>query len=261
MPEPVSAIIASGVGSSIIGGMSAKKAAKAQTQAAQQASDVQRQMFERQIQLQAPFREAGLTAQNRFMELMGLGQPTGGQDFGRYARDFSMEDYQQDPGYAFRLSEGMKALERSAAARGGLLSGSMLKGAQRFGQGLASEEYQNAFNRYQTNRANQLNPLAGLMSAGQSGANALTGAAGELGGRLGENYMQAGNARASGYIGQGNALSSALGSVGNYYANKPLNDAMASYYSSAAMPGQYSMTPAPANIFRGTIRNTPVFSS
>jgi hypothetical protein len=261
VPNPVAAIVASSAGSSIIGGMSAKKAAKAQTQAAQQASDVQRQMFERQIQLQAPFREAGLTAQNRFMELMGLGQPTGGQDFGRYARDFSMEDYQQDPGYAFRLSEGMKALERSAAARGGLLSGSMLKGAQRFGQDQASEEYQNAFNRYQTNRANQLNPLAGLMSAGQSGANTLTSAAGELGGRLGENYMQAGNARASGYIGQGNALSSALGTVGNYYANKSLNDALTSYYSSAAMPGQYSMTPAPTNIFRGTIRNTPVFSS
>lgn len=261
MPEPVSAIIASSVGSSIIGGMSAKKAAKAQTQAAQQASDAQRQMFERQVELQAPFRQAGLTAQNRFMELMGLGQPTGGQDFGRYARDFSMEDYQQDPGYAFRLSEGMKALERSAAARGGLLSGSMLKGAQRFGQQQASEEYQNAFNRYQTNRANQLNPLAGLMSAGQSGANTLTSAAGELGGRLGENYLQAGNARASGYIGQGNALSSALGTVGNYYANKSLNDALTNYYNSAAMPGQYSVTPAPTNIFRGTIRNTPVFSS
>ncbi len=236
MPEPVSAIIASSVGSSIIGGMSAKKAAKAQTQAAQQASDVQRQMFERQVELQAPFRQAGLTAQNRFMELMGLGEPTGGADYGRYARDFSMQDYQQDPGYAFRLSEGMKALERSAAARGGLLSGSMMKGAQRFGQNLASEEYQNAFNRYQVNRANQLDPLSSLMGAGQTGANILTSAAGDLGGRLGENYMQMGNARASGYIGRANALSGALGTVGNFYANQPLNDALTKYYNTA-MPG------------------------
>jgi hypothetical protein len=216
--------------------MSAKKAAKAQTQAAQQASDVQRQMFERQVELQAPFRQAGLTAQNRFMELMGLGEPTGGADYGRYARDFSMQDYQQDPGYAFRLSEGMKALERSAAARGGLLSGSMMKGAQRFGQNLASEEYQNAFNRYQVNRANQLDPLSSLMGAGQTGANILTSAAGDLGGRLGENYMQMGNARASGYIGRANALSGALGTVGNFYANQPLNDALTKYYNTA-MPG------------------------
>ena len=152
MPDPVSAIIGgSSIGSAIIGSRASSKAAKAQAQAAQQASDVQRQMFERQVELQAPFRQAGLTAQNRFMELMGLGEPTGGADYGRYARDFSMQDYQQDPGYAFRLSEGMKALERSAAARGGLLSGSTMKGVQRFGQNLASEEYQNAFNRYQVN--------------------------------------------------------------------------------------------------------------
>ena len=236
MPNPVAAIVASSAGSAIIGGSAASKAAKAQTQAAQQASDVQRQMFERQVELQAPFRQAGLTAQNRFMELMGLGEPTGGADYGRYARDFSMQDYQQDPGYAFRLSEGMKALERSAAARGGLLSGSTMKGVQRFGQGLASEEYQNAFNRYQVNRANQLDPLSSLMGAGQSGANVLTSAAGNLGGQLGENYMQMGNARASGYIGRANALSSALGTVGNYYSNKPLNDALTKYYNTA-MPG------------------------
>ena len=234
MPDPVSAIIGgSSIGSAIIGSRASSKAAKAQAQAAQQASDVQRQMFERQVELQAPFRQAGLTAQNRFMELMGLGEPTGGADYGRYARDFSMQDYQQDPGYAFRLSEGMKALERSAAARGGLLSGSTMKGVQRFGQNLASEEYQNAFNRYQVNRANQLDPLSSLMGAGQSGANVLTSAAGDLGGRLGENYMQMGNARASGYIGRANALSGALGTVGNYYSNKPLNDALTKYYNTA----------------------------
>jgi hypothetical protein len=88
-----------------------------------------------------------------------------------------MSDFQTDPGYAFRMSEGMKGLERSAAARGGLLSGSALKGIQRFGQDLASQEYQNAFNRYQSNRAAQLNPLQSLAGVGQTSANTL-GAAG-----------------------------------------------------------------------------------
>ena len=255
MPNPVAATIASSVGSAAIGSRAASKAAKTQAQAAQEASNLQREMFERQIGLQAPFREAGLTAQNRFMELMGLGAPTGAGDFGRYARDFSMEDYQQDPGYAFRLSEGMKALERSAAARGGLLSGSMMKGAQRFGQGLASEEFQNAFNRYQINRANQLDPLASLMGAGQSGANILTGQAGQLGQQLGENAMGAGNARASGYIGSANALANALGTVGNYYANKDMNDALAMYLGrNMAMPGSTSVAMRPANTFGSMMR-------
>ena len=53
----------------------------------------------------------------------------------------------QDPGYQFRLDQGMKAIQQSAAAKGGLLSGAMLKGTQRFGQGLASQEYQNAYQR------------------------------------------------------------------------------------------------------------------
>ena len=52
-----------------------------------------------------------------------------------------------DPGYKFRLSEGMKALDRQAAARGGLISGNALKATQRYGQDLASQEFGNAYNR------------------------------------------------------------------------------------------------------------------
>jgi hypothetical protein len=57
-------------------------------------------------------------------------------------------DQNTDPGYGFRFAEGMKGLERSAAARGGLLSGATLKGITRYGQDMGSQEYQNAFNRY-----------------------------------------------------------------------------------------------------------------
>jgi len=70
-------------------------------------------------------------------------------------RNFSASDFQADPGYAFRLSEGMKALDRTAASRGGLLSGATLKGAQRYGSDLASQEYGNAYNRFQNNRTAQ----------------------------------------------------------------------------------------------------------
>ena len=53
----------------------------------------------------------------------------------------------QDPGAAFRQTEARKALEGSAAARGGLLSGSTLGALQRQSQDLASQEYRNAWQR------------------------------------------------------------------------------------------------------------------
>jgi hypothetical protein len=152
-------------------------------------------------------------------------------DFGKYARDFGMQDFQQDPGYQFRLSEGQKALERSAAARGGLQSGSALKAATRFGQDMGSQEYQNAFNRYQINRSNQLNPLQSLMGAGQSATNTMTSAAGQQGQNQASNIYNAGQARASGYVGSANALSGALQGIGQMASQYPLYQAQTNYMS------------------------------
>jgi hypothetical protein len=209
-----------GAGGSILGGLlgssGASSAARAQVRAAQIAADAQREMFNRQVELQEPFRQAGITSQNRLMTLLGLSNPDA-EGYGRYARDFGMSDFQADPGYEFRMQEGLRALERSAAARGNLNSGSTLRGVTRFGQDLASQEYQNAFNRYQVNRSNQLNPLQSLMGAGQTSANTLTGAAGQLGQGLAQSAVAQGNARASGYINQANALSGALSGASNQY--------------------------------------------
>jgi hypothetical protein len=193
------------------GASAAKKAANAQVAAAQQAGDLQKEMYYNNIELQAPFREAGLSAQNKLLDYMGL---TPGAS-GKYTKDFSMTDFQQDPGYAFRMSEGLKALDRTAAARGGMLSGAALRGATRYGQDMASQEYTNAFNRYQTNRANQLNPLQSLMGAGQTAANNVGAAGQNYANQAGEAYMGAGNARASGYVGSANAWNSALGQAAN----------------------------------------------
>jgi hypothetical protein len=56
--------------------------------------------------------------------------------------------WQTDPGYLFRLSEGQKVLENSAAARGGLLSGQTGKALQQYGQNFASNEFGNIYDRY-----------------------------------------------------------------------------------------------------------------
>lgn len=217
------------------------KAAKAQKQAAETASAQQERMFQKQVDLQEPFLQGGMTAQNQIMQLLGIGGDPNAAGYGSAAQPFGTQQFEQDPGYAFRQAEGMKALERSAAARGNLLSGSTLKGIQRFGQDLASQEYGNAFNRYQIERSARLNPLQSLMGSGQSAANTLTGAAGQLGQGLAQNEYNAGAARASGYVGGANALNQALGSVANYAVQAPMNNAMMNYYNrSAGMGGGLS---------------------
>ena len=240
MPQ---AVIAAGIGAaaSIGGGVmaarGAKKAGRAQTKAAESAAAQQERMFLRQEELQRPFREGGLTAQAELMNLLGLGGDTTAPGYGSMTKQFGMDQFQQDPGYAFRQSEGMKALERSASARGNLLSGSTMKGIQRFGQDLASQEYQNAFNRYQVERAARLNPLQSLMGSGQSAANIMTGAAGNLGQGLAAGELAAGQARASGYVGQANALNQALSGVTNYMVQAPVNAALMDYYRNTVPPG------------------------
>jgi hypothetical protein len=207
-------------GSALLGASASKSAANTQAASADRSLELQERMFNKQLELQEPFRQAGLTGQNRLMELLGLGGTAGAEGYGKYAKDFSMADYQADPGYAFRLGEGQKALERSAAARGGLISGGALKAATRYGQDMGSQEYQNAFNRYQTNRSNQLQPLGNLMSMGQSAASNQGSAAGQYGVNAGNLITQAGQATAAGQIGAGNTINNALGTMASSYMNQ-----------------------------------------
>lgn len=199
------------VGSSLIGSRSASKAADVQAASADRAAELQREMFERNVELNKPFREAGITALNKLVPLATEYTP------------FGMQQFQQDPGYAFRMSEGMKGLERSAAARGGLLSGGTLKGIQRYGQDLASQEYTNAFNRYQAERNARLNPLQSLAGVGQTTSAQLGAAGTQMASNVGEAIGAAGQARASGYIGGASALSQGLGQYMNYNQQQQQN--------------------------------------
>ena len=218
------------IGGAIISSQGAKSAANTQAEAAGRATEAQRDIFERQVELQEPFREAGLKGQNRLLELLGLSEDKTAPGFGKYASaEFGMDKFKADPGYAFRMSEGMKALERSAAARGGLLSGATLKGTQRFGQDLASTEFQNAFNRYQAERTGTLNPFQALAGVAQTSANTLGQQAGAFGNAMASNIIGAGNAQAAGQIGQANAFSSGLGQGINFYQNQQLLNRMPTY--------------------------------
>lgn len=243
------AIIAAGVsaagavGSGLIAKSGAKKAAQAQEDAARRAEAAQERRYQEQLEFQKPFREAGLTAQQEIMNLLGLGPNTGSAEYGSMAKAFGREQFQTDPGYQFRQSEGLKALERSAAARGKFMSGASMKGITRFGQDLASQEYQNAFNRYQTERAARLNPLQNLMGSGQAATNVMTGAAGQAGQAQAQNIYGAGQARASGYVGQANALAGALSGAANAIGGIPMYNAQMNYLNRGGYGGAGSLVP------------------
>jgi hypothetical protein len=144
--------------------------------------------------------------------------------YGSLMRDFTMADYQADPGYAFRLSEGMKGLERSAAARGGLMSGRAMKDTLRFAQDLGSQEYGNAYNRFQTNQGNKFNRLAAIAGIGQTATNQVQNAAQNYAAGAGQAIQAGGNARASGYVGGANAINQGIGQgINMWQQNRMLN--------------------------------------
>ena len=136
----------------------ADRAAELQRESAREATDLQRRVYEEDVARQQPYYQAGVNALAQVQNLAGQELPQfryGGEQPGAFqyggeqpaAFKFDPSQVQIDPGYQFRLSEGLKALERSAAARGGLLSGATGKALTRYGQEMGSQEFQNAYGR------------------------------------------------------------------------------------------------------------------
>ena len=81
------------------------------------------------------------------------------------------------------------------------------------------------------------------MGSGQSATNVMTNAAGQAGQNQASNLYNAGQARASGYIGSANALSNALGQVGSIASSYPMNKAVIGYYNRGAAGGNRGGAP------------------
>lgn len=218
------------VGSAVIGGMAAGDAASTQADAANRASDLQYKQWRESVDLQEPWRKAGEQALNKLIPLTEY-------------KNFGMSDFQADPGYAFRLSEGTKALERSAAARGGLMSGATGKALTRFGQDYGSQEYTNAFNRYQTERAARLQPLQSLAGVGQTTAQQIGQSGMQMASNVGDIQQSGAAARASGYVGQANALTGALNTGLNYYQGQQMMNRLAPQAAAPTSSYSYQTTP------------------
>jgi hypothetical protein len=190
--------------SGYLGSQAAKQGGESQAAASTYAADLANQQYNQTRQDQMPFLQAGTGALNKLIPLASNYKP------------FDYNAMTADPGYAFRLSEGQKALDRQAAARGGLISGSALKAATRYGQDMGSQEYTNAFNRYQTERNAQLNPLQSLAGVGQTGATNLGAMGAANAANVGNLTTSGAAASAAGRVGQTNAITGGLGTYLNY---------------------------------------------
>lgn len=135
--------------------------------------------------------------------------------FGSLLRRFSMDDYLEDPGYQFRLDQGEQAINRAAAAAGRYDSGRALKDLTEFNSGLASQEFGNAYNRWNNDMSNIFNRLSGVAGTGQQAVNTLSSLGQSTANNISDLQTQGGNARASGYVGQANAWGNALGGLAN----------------------------------------------
>lgn len=181
-------------GGSLLSGLAGSKGAKAQANAANRATEAQLFMFDQARKDNMPWLEAGRSGLNALMDLYGMG---GGDPRAVLA---------QDPSYQFRLQAGQNALENSAAARGGMLSGNALRALTNYGQDYASQEFGNIANR-----------LSGLAGIGQQQAQYIGNAGMQTGAAIGNNAMNAGAARASGYANMANSLNNGLGNLAYLY--------------------------------------------
>lgn len=199
------------VGSALVGAYSAHKSAGAQAEAANNAAQaqsassdqslaLQEKLFNKQVDLNQPWQDQGLASLKNYAN--------------NPAFKFSYNDMTADPGYQFRTQQGVDALDMSAASRGKLLSGAQDKALTQYGQGQASNEYQNAYARslqdYNTNQNTQLN----IANIGRGAAGQTQDAMQNYSTGAGNTMMAQGNALAQGYIGAGNAYAQGMQGVG-----------------------------------------------
>jgi hypothetical protein len=239
-----------------------KEAAQIQAASADKAISEQRRQYDLSRSDMAPWMASGRSALSRLDQLLGIGgggresradfenrynRPVGRDwsateranidrayqnylntpqalppGYGSLMADFTNADFVKDPGYNFRVGEGNKAIENSAAARGMQLSGANLKALNRYSQDFASNEFNNAYNRDLTNKNRKFNYLTGQSGTGSQVTANSAGLGANMAGNVAENYLQAGNARAAGEVGSANAWGNAIGNVTDYYRMRNL---------------------------------------
>lgn len=205
---------------SLIGGIFGKMGGDAAASAATEAANQQREANALARRDLSPWRSAGGAATNEVSQLLGLGalvsdengqmviatDPATGTPLYREGLQLQARNrFMADPGYQFRVAEGEKGINRSLAAKTGVLNGAAVKAAATFNQDQASQEYGNYFNR-----------MMGLAGLGGSAA-ATSANAGVVGAKAaGDDLVAAGKARQSGYDALGKGISSGINNLAGF---------------------------------------------
>lgn len=220
---PFGGLLSAGIGAAgslfggLFGGNASAKASKQYIEGLQQAQTSLQDTEKQGLQQFQPYQQAGTQATGMLSQMLG----TPGQGLlTPWTQQFqapTAEEAAKTPGYQFQLKQGEDALQNSAAARGGLLSGGTLAGMNQYAQGLASENYQNVFNNsltqyqnaYQSflnNQNNTYQRLMGVSGQGLQAANSAGNLISGIGGDIASLYGQQGAARAGGTIGSANSI-------------------------------------------------------
>ena len=218
-----------------MGSQASQNAANTQANSAAAATAQQQAALDKQIALNQPFYDVGVAA-NKGLSTQAPYTP-------------AAFNFQADPGYAFTLAQGNKQMNATAAARGGLISGNALTAGQQYGQGLGSTYYQQAYNNYLANNAQNLQAYNTntanqqfLANQGQSSANQTANSIGNFGNSAASNTIGAGNALAAGQVGSANAYTGALNTGINAYQTNALISSIrgngnTSAYTPTSTPG------------------------
>jgi hypothetical protein len=232
------------IGGGVFSGYMANQASNAQEAAAKQANlysanaanksiQSQERMFDKTAAMSTPWRAIGERSLNELYYQMTGQAPSKGfkPADGGPSGEIQPFEFEADPGYQFRMDQGIQAVNRGASAAGQLDSGARNKDLIRFGQGLGSDEYGRAYNRWESqrnfdynDRQNYLNRLAAMSGTGQTAAAQTGQAASVTGSGMANTYMNfgnaasnnanaLGNAQASGYINTANAGNNMLNNL------------------------------------------------
>ena len=213
MPWGFAAAAVGTIASGAMSSSASKKAAKAQAASADAANQMQWDMYDQTRQDLDPYRQAGSTSLSQMMDQMGAN--------GYFNQTYTGQDIYNDPSYQFRLQQGQDAIQSGAAAQGGLLSGATLKALQNYGQESASQEYSNAYNRFNADQTNRYNRLSNLVGIGQNAAAQVGNAGAQTAQAIANNTMQGANALAAGQVASANNWANTannLGSMATSYA-------------------------------------------
>jgi hypothetical protein len=219
-----------------MGASAAKSAARTQAAAADRAMQNEREMYDIAREDLAPYRETGYTALKDIGERMPL-----------FTSQFGPDQFEQylDPSMEFRRKLGEQSTARMANVGGGALSGNTLRALTDYGQGLASTEYGNAFNRFQDERTNIYNTLANIAGMGQGAVNTGVNRGQSFAGQMTGLTTGQGAALAGGQIGAANAIGGAAQNMGNMAYLQSLMQPPGA--NPAVTPaGGYTMQPGPA---------------